>query len=87
VLEAAVVARPDEKMGRNALRFRDFKRKYKGHGRGSRRLPQGKYRPFQMPDIRRFQCIAIDFNRQSTKIYTPRENERDIGYKFVNTYS
>ena len=75
VLEAAVVARPDPKLGRNALRFRDAQAGHGGQrGRHHRVLPRA-HRTVQSAQDSGVRPAAEDVHREDAEIRTTRTGE------------
>ena len=76
VLEAAVVARPDEKWGETPLRLRRDAFGRRSDGSGSHRLLPGQHGPFQGPAPCRLRPPAQDLHRKSAEIRPPGTRAR-----------
>ena len=75
VAAAAVVAKPDAEMGRDAVRLRRDAARRERDGGGDHRLVQGEARPLQMPAPRRVHRAAQDLDRQDPEIQAARPGE------------
>ena len=84
ILEAAVVARPDEKWGRDTMRICDHETGRTDVERtGDYRLLPRKYCPFQGAENDRILRLAEDGNREDPEVQAPdpgrRDGESDLG--------
>ncbi len=77
VAAAAVVAKPDEKWGGDALRLRGAEGLRDGLGRGADRLVPADARRLQGAPPHRLRRTAEDFDRQGTEIVLRRDGEGD----------